>query len=258
MTTFAWVVLPMDSRVPVEGDLLRRGRTRQSASCHDQLGFARAMQDMQPRMPQHRECRRAAAPPWYRLRAIMFRGRPDRVNLAARHGTVRNRIGRAGRSHGRRVVLAPSRRHRLGKSSRSCRTTAASPTWSLRAGSAFRRRPACGGYGRSRRQATSRATGRCSTRSVSAIEVTVFAMVHLAARPRPTCAPSRPSCGAAAGARMLDAVGRDRLHPQMRGARPEDLSGLRRRAHRRRRTCATSRPRSRCATPRTPPWCRWS
>ena len=65
-------------------------------------------------------------------------------------------------------------------------------------------------------------------------EVTVFAMVHLSSQAEADLKAFEDFVReAAAGARVLDALGRDRLHPQMRGARPEDLPGLRRRAHRR-------------------------
>ena len=75
-------------------------------------------------------------------------------------------------------------------------------------------------------------------------EVTVFAMVHLTSQAEADLkAFEDVRAQGAAGARMLDAVGRDRLHPQMRRARPQDVPGLRRRADRRRPTCATSRPR---------------
>ena len=48
------------------------------------------------------------------------------------------------------------------------------------------------------------------------------------------------SCaGRAAGARVLDAVGRDRLHPQMRGAEPDHLPGTSWRGSPPSRTCAT-------------------
>ena len=75
-------------------------------------------------------------------------------------------------------------------------------------------------------------------------EVTVFAMVHLTSQAEADLKAFEDFVRkAAAGARMLDAVGRDRLRPQMRGAGPQDLPGLRRRADRARRMCATSRPR---------------
>ena len=58
-------------------------------------------------------------------------------------------------------------------------------------------------------------------------EVTIFAMVHLSSQAGggPQSVRGFRAQGAA-GARVLDAVGRDRLRPQMRRARPQDLPGL--------------------------------
>ena len=61
-------------------------------------------------------------------------------------------------------------------------------------------------------------------------EVTVFAMVHLSSQAEADLKRVRGfRARSAARARMLDAVGRDRLRSQMRGAGPQDLPGLRRR-----------------------------
>src|SRR5262245_35233027 len=54
------------------------------------------------------------------------------------------------------------------RSSRNCRRTAASPTWSWRAGSASRHRPACVASARWRRRVSSRGIVRCSTKRSSA------------------------------------------------------------------------------------------
>ncbi len=58
-------------------------------------------------------------------------------------------------------------------------------------------------------------------------EVTVFAMVHLSSQAEADLAAFEDFVrGAAAGARMLDAVGRDRLRAEMRGARPQDVQAF--------------------------------
>ena len=55
-------------------------------------------------------------------------------------------------------------------------------------------------------------------------EVTVFAMVHLASQAEADLVAFEEFVrSAAAGARVLDALGRNRLRAQMRGARPEDF-----------------------------------
>ena len=51
------------------------------------------------------------------------------------------------------------------------------------------------------------------------------------ARPTPICARSRSSCAPSLGAGMLDAVGRDRFHPEMRRARHGDVPGFRHPSH---------------------------
>ena len=59
-------------------------------------------------------------------------------------------------------------------------------------------------------------------------EVAVFAMVHLTSQAEADLKAFEEFVRkAAAGARVLDAVGRDRLHPQMRRAGPEHVPGLR-------------------------------
>ena len=59
---------------------------------------------------------------------------------------------------------------------------AASPMWSWRAGSAFRRRRACAGCGRWRRRASSAAIAALLDEKLLGYEVTVFAMVHLSSQ----------------------------------------------------------------------------
>ena len=71
-------------------------------------------------------------------------------------------------------------------------------------------------------------------------EVAAFAMVHLSSQAEADLAAFEAFVrDAAAGARMLDAVGRDRFHAEMRGARSQGLPGLRRPNSPRRRMCAT-------------------
>ena len=109
-----------------------------------------------------------------------------------------------------------------------------SPMWNWPNASAFRRRPACAGCGRWRKRATSRAIAACSIRAGSVSTSRCSRRCICRARPDADLARVRGvRARRAAGAGMLDAVGRSGLHPEMRGARHGDVPGFRHASDRR-------------------------